>query len=201
MSSARYKYLTGRLGELRRRLLPKEFSPTGAYNMQQYDKVRAYRLLVHAEVESYLEDRARDVATSAYNKWLRDHRPRSVLISLLAFHLQQEGLSAQKLREVLGGSRRHTDDSVKSANQSYNKMLSDNNGIKEENVLRILLPLGIEAGDLDSAWLTTIHDFGRKRGETAHTSIRTQQPPDPESELRIVSEIVGGLRKIDQKLG
>ena len=200
MPSPRYAYLIGRLAELRKRLLPKVFSPTGSYYVQQYDKVRAYRLLAHAEVESYLEDRAREVAMSAYNKWQINHRPRSVLISLLAFHLQQDGLSAQKMKEVLAGARQHTDDSVKSANQAYNKMLSDNNGIKEENILRILLPLGIEATDIDSVWLTTIHDFGKQRGETAHTSIRTQQPPDPQSEFRIVSDIVVGLKKIDQKL-
>ena len=200
MPSARYTYLTGRLVQLRTRLLPRVFSPTGSYSMQQYDKVRAYRLLAHAELESYLEDRARAVATTAFNKWQVDHRPRSVLISLLAFHLQQDGLSAQKLREVLDGVRRHTDDSVKAATQAYNKMLSDNHGIKEENVLRILLPLGITAGDIDSVWLTTIHDFGRKRGETAHTSIGTQQPPDPETEFRVVSDIIDGLIKIDQKL-
>jgi hypothetical protein len=200
MPSARYTYLKGRLAELRKRLLPKVFSATGSYNMRQYDKVRAYRLLAHAEVESYLEDRARTVAATAYSKWQVDHRPRSVLISLLAFHLQQEELSAQKLKEVLSGVRQHTEDSVKSATQAYNKMLSNNNGIKEENVLRILLPLGIEAGDIDSTWLRTIHDFGKQRGETAHTSIRTQQPPDPESELRIVSDIVGGLKNIDQQL-
>ena len=201
MPSARYKYLIGRLAQLRKRLLPKVFSPTGSYNMQQYDKVRAYRLLAHAEVESYLEDRAREIANNAYNKWSVDHRPRAVLINLLAFHLQQEGLSAQKLREVLGGTRQHTGDSVKSATQAYNKMLSDNHGIKEENVLRILLPLGIEAEDIDSVWLSAIHAFGTNRGETAHTSIRTQQPPDPESEFRVVSSIVGGLRKLDRKLG
>jgi hypothetical protein len=168
--------------------------------MQQYDKVRAYRLLAHAEVESYLEDRAREAANNAYKKWRVDHRPRAILISLLAFHLQQEVLSPQKLREVLVGTRQHTDDSVKSATQAYNRMLSQNHGIKEENILRILFPLGIEAGDIDSAWLTTVDAFGTNRGETAHTSIRTQQPPDPAGELRVVSDIVAGLRKIDQKI-
>jgi len=200
MPSARYKYLTARLAQLRDRLLPKVFSPTGSYSMREYDKVRAYRLLAHAEVESYLEDRARRVATDAYNKWCVDHRPRAVLISLMAFHLEQEGVSAHKLREVLAGARRHTDDSVKSATQAYNKMLSNNHGIREENVLRILLPLGVEGADIDSLWLSTIHAFGTNRGETAHTSIRTQQPPDPAGEFRVVSDIVAGLRQIDQKL-
>jgi hypothetical protein len=79
-------------------------------------------------------------------------------------------------------------------------MLSDNHGIKEENVRRILLPLGIGAGDIDSVWLGTIHAFGTNRGETAHTSIRTQQPPDAGGEFLVVSEIVEGLRKIDRKL-
>jgi hypothetical protein len=166
--------------------------------MQQYDKVRAYRLLAHAEVESYLEDRARDVVNNAFNKWRADRRPRAVLMSVMAFHLQQEGLSAQKLREVLDGTRQHVADAVNSATRAYNKMLGDNNGIKEENVLRILLPLGIDAADIDPAWLTTIHDFGRTRGETAHTSFRTQQPPDPEGEFKVVSDIAAGLRKIDQ---
>ena len=200
MPSPRYSYLVSRLAELRRRLLPRKFSPTGSYTNQQYDKVMAYRLLAHAEIESYLEDRARDVAGHAFTKWTLTGRPRNVIVSLMAFHLQQEPLNAHKMREILGGSRLHISDSVKSATQSYHKMLAKNNGIKEENVLRILLPLGFEGTDIDSVWLSTVHAFGTRRGETAHSSIRTQQPPDPATELQTVSNIEAGLKRIDDQL-
>lgn len=58
--SKRFIELKGRLVELRQNLLPVKFSATGDYTDIQMDHARGYRLLAHAEIESYLEDVSRE---------------------------------------------------------------------------------------------------------------------------------------------
>ena len=190
MPSARFGYLTRRLAYLRQLLLPPTFSPTGDYRREDFDRARGYRLLAHAEIEAYIEDRARSVAVSALRTWLKHRRPTRVLVNLLTFQLVQQGLTKTQLKEVFTRSAPHTDDAAKAATQAFMKALSDNHGIREDNILRMLLPLGIQTPDIDPAWLSTIDSFGKSRGETAHTSMKIQAQPDPQTELQTVSECV-----------
>lgn len=198
--SPRYMSLADRVAELRRHFLPDPFSPTGMYADKDLDLARAYRLLVHAEIESYLEDRGREVILSVVKEWESDKKPRAALISLLSFHLWQHQLTAQQIREACDGKLHHLEAHVKTANEGYNRLLGTNNGVKEENVLRILLPLGLSGSDIDRTWLNTLHSFGTAHGETAHTSIGMQCRIDPESELKTVNDIIEGLKDIDRRL-
>ncbi len=68
-----------------------------------------------------------------------------------------------------------------------------------DNILRMLLPLGIQTPDIDPARLSTIDSFGNSRGETAHTSMKIQTQPDPQAELRTVSDVVTGPQIIEKK--
>jgi hypothetical protein len=200
MPSARFGFLTRRVAYLRTLFLPAVFSPTGDYARDDFDRVRGYRLLVHAEIESYIEDRTRMIVSATLNSWLRHHRPSRVLTNLLAFHLVQQAISKNQLKDVFTTNTPHTDDAAKSAAQAYFKLLSDNHGIREEHILRILLPLGIRTPDIDPAWLSTIDTFGRSRGETAHTSMKVQTSPDPATEFKTVTDIMSGLHVMDGTL-
>ena len=53
--SVRFKTLEARVIVLRKQFLPARFSPSGAYSPAEFDNARAYRMLVHAELEHYLE--------------------------------------------------------------------------------------------------------------------------------------------------
>ena len=80
-------------------------------------------------------------------------------------------------------------------------VIDQNHGIREENLSKILFPIGIEPWSLDNVWLTTMDSFGRARGSVAHTSVKTQQPIDPETEFtRIAKLILPGLKKLDKKI-
>jgi hypothetical protein len=68
---------------------------------------------------------------------------------------------------------------------------------KEKDLLRLLLPIGVREYQIDRTWIATMDSFGSARGDIAHQSFRTQQPPDPANELATVRQIVDGLRKID----
>lgn len=84
---------------------------------------------------------------------------------------------------------------------SFQKVIQDNHGVKETNILALLLPIGISSHDLDIAWLATMNTFGKNRGVVAHQSAtrhRTQQLPDPETELKTVTQITQELLKLDE---
>ena len=63
-SSSRFRTLTKELNRLERQFLPK-INPTGIYSDRQLALTIAYRVLAHAEIEAYLEDRVQKVAIDA----------------------------------------------------------------------------------------------------------------------------------------
>lgn len=83
-TSIRFKEMRARLTELRHHMLPAKFSPTGDYSDRQLDRTRGYRVLVHAEIESYIEDVAREAVTQAIQKWRKNRKPSAILLAFLA---------------------------------------------------------------------------------------------------------------------
>ena len=74
-------------------------------------------------------------------------------------------------------------------------------GVRKDNVLRLLVPVGIRESEIDPAWLQKIDEFGQSRGSIAHSpNGRVHQPVDPKSEFDTVSDIIEGVRVIDQTL-
>jgi hypothetical protein len=199
MPSARYRALEQRIQQLEKRLLPPK-SATGSYSPLQLDLVRGYRLLAHAEIEAYLEDKARLCANESLRRFRVDSKPRTVVMTLLAFHSPQKGVSAKQLKEIYANRIVHVQDTATQATTSYNRVISQNNGIKESNILQLLLPLGFRHSEIDSTWLSTIDSFGVKRGETAHSSFRAQAQPDPVTEQITVQQILAGLLTLDKRI-
>ena len=62
--SARYIELVKEMHDLKLYLLPKTFDPLGNYTQEELVKTLAFRVLAHAELESYIEDRAFELAKS-----------------------------------------------------------------------------------------------------------------------------------------
>jgi HEPN superfamily RiboL-PSP-like protein len=197
MASARFRELERRLKKLRAHFLPATFSPTGDYTDRQLDHARGYRLLAHAEIEAFLEDRCRDVANSTLRRYRTDRRPKAVLLNMLSFHLVQGQLGKDKLKAIYAAKTNHCDESLTDATSAYNNVLAKNQGIREDNMLKMILPLGLDPGQVDATWLNTLDAFGGTRGEVAHTSIRTQQQIDPQDELKTVESLLKGLETLD----
>lgn len=196
MASARFRALERRLKKLRQRFLPAAFSPTGDYDEKELDHARGYRLLAHAEIEAFIEDRCREIANSTVKKFRLDRRPRAVLLNILSFH-PREQLGKEKLKAIHGSKRNYCEEAVTEANTAYNKVLAKNQGIREDNILKMLLPLGLSPAVIDTTWLNTLDTFGVNRGNTAHTSVGTQQQIDPQDEWKTVESLLKGLEKLD----
>ncbi len=203
--SARFRTLVKELNWLKKQFLPK-ISPEGLYTDKQLTKTLAYRMLAHAEIEAYLEDRVWQVAINAKKDWDNTEKTGRTLISLIAFCGQMMEAPPSTLTPAKG-SRNVSPEKIKVSKKidlainCFQKIIAQNHGLKEANILALLLPIGIDSDDLDSAWLATMNTFGEQRGLVAHSSAisyRTVQPPDPATELNRIQQITQGLLDIDE---
>lgn len=81
--------------------------------------------------------------------------------------------------------------------KQYREIHSNNHGVREENLLRLILPIGVKKADIDHFWMTNLSEFGRRRGEVAHQAMRAQQAIDPQNELMVVNDLISGLGHLD----
>ncbi|WP_290525924.1 HEPN domain-containing protein [Alcanivorax sp.] len=206
-TSMRFKEMRARLNELRHHMLPAKFSPTGDYSDRQLDRTRGYRVLVHAEIESYLEDVAREAVTQAIQKWKSNKKPSTILLAFLAaYHSGWNSNDDRENEEIvrLAKARSRVKDSINEAidiaQKQYITNVRDNHGVKEKNFKRLIIPLGIEIDELDGTWLTNLDNFGASRGETAHKTKRATGQINPEDEYKTVQSLVKGLKELDEKI-
>jgi hypothetical protein len=190
--SRRFRALLSRLEILREHFLPVNFSPIGQYTTRQHDLAKAYVLFVHAEIEAFIEDRARERVKKLERAWsLKGSRSKPIQ-RLIHSHI----LHAKQPWQPLDWSP----DRVTSAINFYIWSIGNNHGIKEENVCQMCFPLGIGYEQFDVTWLANMSSYGTARGSFAHTSIKTHQPVDPQNELSKVKRLVKGLAKLDRKI-
>ena len=82
--------------------------------------------------------------------------------------------------------------------QKYYKVIKDNNGIKEKNVLTLFGPLGVPASALGSTLLPNLDTLGSLRGSHAHESAKgVASVLDPETEFKRVTDLVTELGILD----
>lgn len=193
--SIRIAELELRLRELREALLPVKFSDTGTYPDRVFVRTRGYVLLAHAELEACLEDLVVDAAARAHSRWTTTRRATPAAISLLAFSETRPLPIPLK-----SGSGADLDARLRSARDRFCGYAKDrNHGLRERNILRLLLPIGFGESDIDSSWISTTDSFCRRRGDAAHQS-GVAVRPDPRSELSTVRTILKGVRDIDGRL-
>lgn len=211
MASSRYEALRGRVKELRRCLLPARFSDLGVYHDAARTTVRAlsFRVMAHAEVEAYLEERSLEIANAAAVAWRVQQRVSLTTLSLLGFsghHLSTppDTLKAPgKNQEKSWPDRTQIGNRLKNAIEAYVKYVRiDNHGVRERQLMAMLIPLGIAPSDLDPLAVADIDNFGHQRGETAHSSTAGQLTIgiDPKAEFDAVQKIIRHLGSVDTLL-
>lgn len=199
--SKRYRQLISQLKILRKHLLPKKFSLTGSYSQSTYTKCFAFRVLCHAEIEAYFEERAQEIATKAENDFRVRKRVSHTALAILAF----SGCDMPRPPETADRTKSSADrlftlnKFMIAYNDFVKNVIPSNHGIKESNILELLLPIGIDVNDLDPLWFTKMNDFGTARGLVAHSSrMGIVTLPNPADELSIVNSIVTDILKVDE---
>ena len=197
-SSKSFRDLRSRIRELRNHFLPRKFNPTGTYTDRQFDRVRAFRLLAHAEFEWYLEEITFETANKAFDDWQMRGVVTAPLLAMVAYTDVYPGMGRNTEQTRID---RDLDSRIKDSKNRFNVYAKNrNHGIREKNILTLLLPMGVSQSGIDQTWLSTTDSFGRSRGETAHVSNQVTNLPDPKNEFDIVNQILEGLSDIDLKL-
>ncbi|WP_394219115.1 HEPN domain-containing protein [Halobacillus trueperi] len=202
--SDRYNYLESRLDELENHYVSHLYEKSVLdLDPQELDMCRGYRVLCHAEVESYLEDRALELLGHSRNNWFRLKKVSTSLLSLFAHYKFLDNPEINGYEDV--GDRSNNRKYMK-LDEKIGKICADfkeekikmNHGLKQKNLISLLVPLGVDVFELDTAWLSTMDSFGSRRGETAHTSVNTQQPIDLRNEKSDLEIIKHGLKELDE---
>ena len=188
--------------------MPEKLDSSKTYPEEPYTQVKAYFVLAHAEIESFIEDRVKEVVSQANKIWKNDKKVSKALLALMGFSGREMEKPAPSLKPAKAAKQTEWDkklsltERINIATQAFYGALNNNHGIKEENLLRLLLPIGVDVEDLDSFWLTNMNDFGTKRGEISHLSMYygTQYQINPKPVYDNISLLLQGLKALDKIL-
>jgi hypothetical protein len=199
-NSRRWKSLERQVGALRGHFLPDPFDPLGHYadakRVQAH--TRAFLVLGHAEIETFLEEWAKEIARACEQVWTTANKTTSPFTYLVATLSERIAVPDS----LSGGTGKDSPTRLSEASiklfQRYYKGVKDNHGVKEQNVLALLGPLGVPASALGSTLLPNLNSLGTLRGEHAHQSARAVQSVlDPETEHGRVMRLIGELQALD----
>ena len=171
------------------------------YEENDYLKVRAYVSLAHSEFENFLECRALEVSKESINKYETTGDVDRVILGLVCFSGSLFDSPPEK--RDLNEKKLYLMEKVKNAYTTFNRNVKLNNGIKEKDILKLLLPLGYPIEKLDDLFLTEMNNFGSLRGEIAHTSNVEQiakKRMDPVVMKKKVHDIINFLKDVDDVL-
>lgn len=188
MPTKPFNNLSRRLVRLESRFLP-PFSPIGRYSDAEYDRVRGYLLLCHAEIESYLEEHSVGAAERSLQRWRQSKKVNLCLAALLLHHDQIE-TGGQNTMEA------HLHAAVKKHVQSVRKT---NHGIKEKDVFKMFVPIGIDKSEFSTTLLAELDTLGSARGSVAHSSAKgVMAPPDPKTTRDQIHRVIEELEDFDE---
>ncbi len=209
MPSQHYNQLKKQVTSLRRHLLPSKFDSSGQYRERVFTGVIAFRVLCHAAIEDYIEERVISIAVKAASHCKNTNKISEPAAHIASFGDEQFGLPPETLVPPQSNQQKDWPYEIdlvaricKLSGNFVGFVKRQNHGIREKNLLRLLITIGLRHDDIDPVLVSELDNFGKLRGEVAHSStikhIRTC--PNPEDELNRVNNLVSLLRELDRKL-
>ncbi|MGN0760950.1 MAG: HEPN domain-containing protein [Christensenellales bacterium] len=125
---------------------------------RQQDKLRGFVLLCHAELESYFENIATLLINNAYNLWLNKKISN---YNLTCFLLRYKNKPTKTLK---------VDSEIFETKKNYINDISNNHGIKGENMHKLFYCLGYNDDDFSVTLISELSSLGVSRGQIAHLS-------------------------------
>ncbi len=206
-TTALFNDLKRRVDDLGSHMLPTSKADL-TYTTAEHDRVRAYVLLVHAEIESFLEQRVQHEVTLRIAAWDADRTPSVVLMGLVAFHKDPWVGTIDSLIAPLKGDKNATkwadrdiDRRLQRCHTETVESLKRNNGVKAADVLCMLLRLGFRVDDIDADLISKLDNLGTQRGTFAHNTVRAVTiQPTPTDAKAMVTEIIQKLMELDEEI-
>jgi len=189
---AHYAHLALRFRELCAKFIDAEVAAEDADLagfIPDLDKIAAFRLLLHAEVETFLEEKAkekllaleRDIKSAVWHR----NNPQILSLYLLTgnYISKSDFIADDALRDhffqLIGSAR---------------KKIKENNGIKEQSFIFLSVIAGKSLDEIDVTTSAMLNSFGKNRGDVAHNSaVRSKTLLSPFSERKNGEAIVYAL--------
>lgn len=187
--------------------LPKrEQVPPESYSDDELTSAKAYLVFAHAEIEDYLEACCRAKAARALEELVSNGIVCITALSLVSHYGEHLSITS----EIAKYHERHTklapdfpthDANVtrlllvrlKDAITAYTEQCRKNHGVKEANLLQLLIPLGISPLAMDPVWIAEMNALGTDRGSHAHRGLAgVQQIIDPFLSQQRVTRVLDG---------
>ena len=151
------------------------------------DKLAAFRLLIHGEIEDFLEAKAKDNVTAisagieSNPIWMRQYP------ELLAFAIALEKPLPTKYHLESAKFLTFVRELLRSATEA----ISRNNGVKASSFVLLSLLSGKTIDEIDNALLNSLNSYGKNRGDVAHKSVTHSTTLNaPSTELMTAQSLV-----------
>nr|WP_314623567.1 hypothetical protein [uncultured Noviherbaspirillum sp.] len=192
--SALFLELERRIGELTEKFVSDQVAAEAAdiaNFVPDLDRLAAYRLLSHAEIEDYLERKAKErlnvleVSFSAQNWSVSKDLSIYVLAALVSESLPFE--SPHNERKFL--------ESAKLVIKAAKELIDNNNGVKSGSFMKLSVISGKMVDEIDSSLASSLSSFGANRGDVAHKGVRrTNTIQAPSTEMKSTLDLVKHLK-------
>lgn len=165
-----------------------------ALPMPDYDSIASFRLLVHAELEGYFEDKAKSEIDRLAKEFSGSKYINSKIASLIMLYLWKKQLSCS-----WNGAEKYESDFKNLAQDALGfgrSFIKDNNGIKENSIYTLSAIIGLYQHEIDEVLVEELNTFGKKRGAVAHKSwiYNTRTFDSAETERNNVISIISLIR-------
>lgn len=159
-------------------------------------KIKSYILMSHAILEEYIETICLDIATKALAELTNNSTITTAIVGLISSgiigRIEEDGISRKLKREPFEDIALF----AQTAFGRYKTVVGGNNGIKKEDQLKLMLPIGVDPELEDAPTMAALDSFGGKRGAIAHEFkiSRAHTLSEIDGELRTIT---GGLQNYD----
>jgi hypothetical protein len=160
------------------------------------DKIKAYRLLIHAEIEYYIESIVRNKVDISLDSWNKHQKVNRILIALMAFNNREFSNIPENFDEL--SSKNDLNFRIHTIVNDFRNTIKSNNGIKEKDLTNLLIRIGIEADEIDNTLIISMNSFGAMRGDLAHNTSKAINLINPQDELNIIKKIIQDIKSLDE---
>jgi len=193
--SSHYKQLVSCEKRLRRTFITETVKLNPTTKTSQF-KILSYRLLAHAEIEYYIENCILAKVKIEKEKYVSRGVISPCIASLIAYSNASFPKPACRLADV--STRNDLGHRINYVLSKFENNIRKNNGIKEQDVIPLLISIGIDYNQISQTLLNNLSSYGRYRGAAAHQSTKIQQLINPNDEISILNQIITQLEDIDK---
>lgn len=169
------------------------------YTKEDHQKALAYRLLASAELEHYVESRCLEVAQIGCDRIGKSQLTATgrALIVWLQFQ-DQRSPAAVPIHEGDPLALAHL---AQKAMETYARSVKKSHGISEDDLRRLVFPLGLRESQVPAVLAASLEAFAKKRNPASHTHVnRAKTQSEPVEEVKAVEQILVPLRQLDADL-